>query len=108
MSASSTDPIIPPWAVTTWVDDSKVYIALPMTNGGHYIQSFEKSDMGLGKALSIMHAAFSGVKKTNGGQAVVFDVVTANKDKVVRPKDKFSKEQMEKTRAVLRKAGVIK
>lgn len=110
MTATKTNPILPPHALPCWCDDVAIYIAMPTLDGGYYIQSFTRSEQGLGKALSIIRAAFEGVKKSNGGQAVVFDQMAANRGivkKVGKSKEKYTEEQMETAQAVLRKMGLI-
>lgn len=47
---------IPPHAITCWLGDHDIFVALPMTTGGvPYIMKFALSTGGLQAALSLLH-----------------------------------------------------
>src|SRR6185503_8957001 len=54
MNATYSTSARPPWAVTTWVDSSNIFIEVPYKDNPPLVLKYALSEGGLAKALALM------------------------------------------------------
>lgn len=64
MNATAAPSASPPWAVTAWCDDTRVFIELPSKAGPPHVVAYDKTAGGLGQALLLMHRTYNGLRDT--------------------------------------------
>lgn len=90
----------PPHALTCWVDTEYVYTAIPTKSGPPLIQKYSLTEGGLTKALTALKVQ----RRDLGAKHKTKTTVVAKRH---QSDPRFNETQREKTRAVLRKMGII-
>ena len=103
MTATAAPSGRPAWAVAAWVDEAWVYIELPCADAPPYIVKFNLSEGGLSKALTLMRDA----RKKAEPAPIASSTWKHPKLSTLPAKDKFTDEQRNAARVVLRKMGIL-